>query len=279
MKPYFETNLGKLYHGSCEDILPRLNKKVDLTVTSPPYGDLRLYLKYKFKFENVADQLFKITKRNKIVVWIVGDTVTNGFEEGGCFKQALYFMQAGFGLYDTIIYQKNGMPNPGINRYYQCFEYMFVFSKGKPETTNLIADKKNKTSGAYIIPTERKKNGSLKLKKPVIVNQYGIRTNIWEYNIGYMCSTKDKIAHQHPAIFPEKLAHDHILSWSNKGDTVLDPMMGSGTVAKMCEFLGRKWIGCEIAEEYCEIAAKRIDGLKFGLQQAKKGKRKEGLLY
>ena len=243
---------------------------IDLTVTSPPYDNLRDYnneVTWNFeKFQEVAKELFRITKPGGVVVWVVGDATINGSETGTSFRQALYFKEIGFNLHDTMIYKKHA-PHPPNVRYWQCFEYMFVFSKGKPKTFNpLMQMKKDFEKDPNRIRTYRQKDGSLKTLdenakkrfKKAAQNNYRIADNIWEIQAGYMTSAKDKYAHKHPAIFPEKLAQDHILSWSNPGDIVFDPFLGSGTTAKMALLNGRNYIGIDISEEYCEIARKRI---------------------
>ena len=164
-----------------------------------------------------------------------------------------------------MIYAKDSCPFPETTRYYPAFEYMFVFVKGKIKTVHLIKDKPNKHSGDKVNGTERQADGTtrkmaaIKNRTGRVIQRYGVRQNIWHYKMGYMKSTPDKIAYKHPAIFPEALAHDHIISWSNPGDVVLDPFMGSGTTAKMAKLAGRKYIGFEISEEYCEIARKRLE--------------------
>lgn len=238
------------------------NNSIDLTVTSPPYDDLREYGGHDWDFELLAKQLYRVTKQGGIVVWVVNDQVVDGSETGNSFKQALYFKdKAGFKLHDTMIYRKNGSPFPASrddNRYTQIFEYMFVFSKGKPNAT-LICDKKNRWAGhtSFGQSKVRKKNGELEDRDMKPVPEYSPRNNIWKYNTGKKYSTEDDFAFDHPAIFPEKLAKDHIKSWSDKEDIVLDPFMGSGTTAKMASKLDRKYVGFEINEEYCEIAARR----------------------
>ena len=239
------------------------DNSIDLTVTSPPYDDLRDYNEYEWDFKSLAKQLYRVIKDGGIIVWVVGDKTVNGSETGSSFKQALYFKEIGFNLHDTMIYQKDSLTFPDFNRYYQVFEFMFVFSKRKPKTTNLIRDRNNKKKGCSLKGvTERNKNGSLTesngSRKGRKIKSKSIRFNVWKYGVGNNKTTKDKFAYNHPAMFPEQLAKDHILSWSNEGDIVLDPFMGSGTTAKMSELLNRKWIGFEISQEYVNIAYKRV---------------------
>jgi site-specific DNA-methyltransferase (adenine-specific) len=225
----------ELYCGDCLDILSTLGK-VDVVVTSPPYDNLRTYggVQWNFDiFKNIADRLYGGIKDCGVIVWVVGDSTVNGRESMNSFKQSLYIISLGLLLHDTMIYEKVCSPFTWKNRYTNLFEYMFIFSKGKPCTTNLIADKKNVTAGQKISVYTRDTEGNLKMcnemKVGRVKKEYGVRGNIWRYAVGYMQSTKNKIAFEHPAIFPEKLAEDHIISWSNVGDVVLDPFMGSGT--------------------------------------------------
>jgi len=252
---------NKIYNMDCLQGLRNLeSESIDLTVTSPPYDNLRDYNGFTFDFENIAKELYRVTKQGGVVVWIVNDATVNGSETGTSFRQALFFKDIGFNLHDTMIYEKNSMSMPDNIRYYQKFEYMFVLSKVKPKTFNPIKDHKNtakrwsKTFNVYNADgTMTEKNRDLE------VNEFGVRFNIWKYNTGFSQSTNDKI--NHPAIFPEKLANDHIVSWSNKNDLVLDPFIGSGTTAKMALLNNRDFIGFDISKEYCELANKRIQPL------------------
>lgn len=245
--------------GECEQELKQFpNECIDLTVTSPPYDQLRDYNGYLFDFEGVAKQLLRITKTRGIVVWVVGDSIVNGSESGTSFRQALYFKQIGFNLHDTMIYKKEGSALPDPTRYGQRFEYMFVLSRGKPKTFNPITDVKNKYVGVFSGGVVREKDGITYPRKKRIIPEFSRRSNIWSYSTGYMNTTKDKFAYKHPAMFPEKLAKDHIISWSNEGDLVLDPFAGSGTTLKMAKLLNRNYIGIEISKDYCDIIQKRL---------------------
>ena len=238
------------------------SESVDLTVTSPPYDNLRTYNGYCFDFENIARELYRVTKQGGVVVWVVGDATIDGSETGTSFRQALFFMECGFRLHDTMIYASDKPPLTH-NRYEQQFEYMFVLSKGKPTTFNPI---KVPTIFAGIdkgARTFRESDNRLRSgHKNEVVSDTKIKGNIWKYETGNMCSTKDAVAFNHPAIFPEKLARDHITSWSNEGDIVLDPFMGSGTTAKVARALGRHYIGFEISAEYCDIIRQRLEQTK-----------------
>lgn len=237
--------MNQLFNENCLDTMKRLqNDSVDLTVTSPPYDNLREYKGYSFDFEPIAKELYRITKPNGVVVWVVGDATVKGSETGTSFRQALYFMECGFNLHDTMLYEKNSSTytaRPEGNRYTQIFEYMFILSKGKPKA-NLICDKRNKWAGH--------KDYSGKMKNPV--REFAPRTNIWKYVTSLNSSG-------HPAPFPLALAKDHIRTWSNEGDLVYDPFMGSGTTALAATQLNRNWLGSEIAKEYCDLINRRLD--------------------
>jgi len=229
---------------------------IDLTVTSPPYDNLRIYKGFSWDFEALAKQLFRVTKIGGVVVWVVGDATINGSETGTSFKQALYFKEIGFNLHDTMIYQKQGVVFPHHNRYYQAFEYMFIISKGSPKSYFPIKDKKNITTGKVrVYRTERQKDGSLKRRdgKGKETKDFSIRTNVW-----LMHNNRKGQNTIHPAVFPLRLAIDHIRSWSNPGDLILDPFIGSGTTAIAAIRLQRKFIGIDIATEYCDLAKSRI---------------------
>ena len=253
----------KLIQGDCLEKMKDIpDVSIDLTVTSPPYDNLRKYNGYVFDFEGIAKELYRVTKTGGVVVWVVGDATIRGSETGTSFRQALYFKDVcGFNLHDTMIYQKNSYPFPPINRYYQQFEYMFVLSKGKPSTYNIQRcptderwrNKNNKTS------SQRNKDGTTQKLKCEVGKDDRKMDNIWPLNTGYMKGSKDKLAFKHPATFPDLLAKRHIISWSNEGDTVLDPMMGSGTTGKMAKILNRHFIGIEISREYLDIAKRRIE--------------------
>lgn len=232
---------------------------IDLTVTSPPYDNLRNYHGYTFDFKVVADELYRITKEGGVVVWVVGDKTVKGSESGTSFRQALYFMDIGFKLHDTMIYHKQNPTPMKANRYQQCFEYMFVFSKGKPKTFNPIMTEKKYIENRKVKHYNKNKDGEQISHTYKSTSNMKVVNNIWTYTVGLNNSTKDKIAFKHPAVFPEKLAEDHILSWSNEGDIVFDPFMGSGTTLKMAMLNNRRFIGVDVSDEYVEIAQRRLN--------------------
>jgi site-specific DNA-methyltransferase (adenine-specific) len=245
--------------GNCLEVMKSLpSQSIDLTVTSPPYDNLRTYNGYSFDFEGIAKELYRVTKDGGVVVWVVGDATINGSETGTSFKQALYFKEIGFNLHDTMIWNKGTFTAVGAltSRYAPVFEYMFVLSKGQPKTFNPIKDRQNKTFGRTKHGTFRQEDGTTKplssVGKPIA--EYGQRFNIWDFS-----AEKSNLNRLHPAMFPESLAHDHIVSWSNEGDTVLDCFLGSGTTGKVAKQLNRKFIGIEISKEYLDVSKKRID--------------------
>ena len=249
-----ETN--KNYNESNLETMARMpDNFIDLTVTSPPYDNLRTYNGYYFPFEDIAKELFRVTKDGGVVVWVVGDATIKGSESGTSFRQALFFKEIGFNIHDTMIYYKNNpMPQTG-NRYHQHFEYMFCLSKGSPKTFNPITEP-TKYQG-LVNMKNRGQNGKLEYKKVERTKSKKVG-NVFSYSIGGVISTKDKIAYNHPAIFPEKLVLDQIITWTNENDLIYDPFMGSGTTAKMAILNNRNWIGSEISSEYCNIIEERI---------------------
>lgn len=263
---------NKVYNEDCLQTMKRIpDNSISLTVTSPPYDDLRTYNNkiksiksefngYSFDFENIAKELYRITKNGGVVVWVVGDATHNGSESGTSFRQALFFKEIGFNIHDTMIYMKNNFSNPSSNRYHQIFEYMFVFSKGKPSVFNSIKDRKNIYGGqvgSWGKNTVRQKDGTMKENTKKIIEEYGQRYNVWQYKTSKN-GQEDEIAYEHPAIFPIDLVKDHIISWTNENEIVYDPFMGSGTTAKASMLLNRLFIGSEIDEDYFKIIEKRL---------------------
>ena len=253
----------KIYNEDCVSGMKQIpDSGIDLTVTSPPYDNLRTYNDHAkhFKFEETAQELWRVTKQGGVVVWIVNDATINGSETGTSFRQALYFKEIGFRLHDTMIYQKKGVVYPTFNRYYPNFEYMFVLSKSKPKTVNLIADRKNIWAGHKVTGTERSSEGILEKRLSAklgrVYRDVGVRYNVWQYKASF--TGKNSLRYKHPAVFPLELAEDHIRSWSNEGDIVLDCFMGSGTTAVAANNTGRNFVGFEIDKEYFDLAQQRI---------------------
>ncbi|QMU64560.1 MAG: site-specific DNA-methyltransferase [Flavobacteriaceae bacterium] len=251
---------NKILEGNCVEVMKKFDDNfIDLILTSPPYDNLRTYKGFVFPFEKIAQELYRITKEGGIVVWVVNDATIKGSETGTSFKQALYFNEIGFNLHDTMIFQKtNPIPQIYRKRYNGIFEYMFVFSKGKVKTHNSIKIdclhaglQLNGTTYKNYSKGEQKRG---KMAKPV--KKQKIKGNIWEYVVGK--KKEDQAAKGHPAPFPMALARDHINSWTNEGDLVLDPMNGSGTTCLSALQLGRDYIGIDMSKEYCELAKDRI---------------------
>lgn len=261
--------LNKIYNENCIKTLQRMpDDYLDMTLASPPYDDLRTYNGYQFPFEKIVELLYQKTKPGGVVVWVIGDRTVDGSETLTSFEQAIAFKKAGFFVNDTMIYAKNNpIPSDSGKRYRQAFEYIFCFSKGQPKTFNPIRQAtqpgkafksfritkvgRNDLAHNHVVPTERKLN------------------NIFFYNVG-TSSSSDRIAFQHPAIFPEQLAEDQIYTWSDEGDIVYDCFMGSGTTAKAACNLGRKFLGSEISKEYVEIAEERLIMYRHKLLKPKK---------
>ena len=248
-----------LYLGDCLEVMATMPAdSIDLTVTSPPYDNLRTYNGFTFDFEGIARELYRVTKPGGVVVWVVADATIKGSETGTSFRQALYFKDVcGFNLHDTMIWNKRNCSAIGSSaRYENVFEFMFVLSKGLPATANIIKDRPNKRAGEIQHGSIRQADGSVRKTTGYglrAIAQFGRRHNVWD-----VFPVKSRAERLHPAPFPERLAADHIASWSNPGDVVLDPFLGSGTTGKMAVLAGRQFIGIEISDDYLTIAADRI---------------------
>ncbi len=252
---------GEIYHENCIDTMHRMpDDWLDMTITSPPYDDLRQYNGYHFPVEEIAASLFHKTKPGGVVVWVVGDRTVNGSETLTSFRQALTFKDAGFKVHDTMLYVKNNpIPSDCGKRYRQSFDYMFCFSKGQPKTFNPLTEP-TKSAGTKIKAFRITERGRGNVPDEDIGREIKSErkvSNIFSYNVG-TSSSKDKVAFDHPAIFPEKLVEDQILTWTNAGDLVYDCFMGSGTTAKVAHLLERQWLGSEISGEYVKLAAERL---------------------
>ena len=263
--------INNIYVSDCFSFMKNMDSNsIDMVLTSPPYDNLRKYDGYSFDFLPIARELYRIMKEGAVMVWVVGDQTVDGSETGESFRQALGFMDIGFKLHDTMIYAKDTR-YAQKNRYGNSFEYMFVLSKGVPKTFNPIM-RKTINPGYNKIIRNRQYNGELTEKRYNSPGETPLY-NIWYYSSGFMKITKDVEAYEHPAIFPDNLAGDHILSWSKPGNIVFDPLCGSGTTCKMAKKYGRNYLGCDISERYVEIAKKRIantsvlnvDGNKYGM--------------
>jgi site-specific DNA-methyltransferase (adenine-specific) len=263
------------------------DNSIDLTVTSPPYDlvdydddgnlvthpgkGLRDYQGYDWDFASVAAELWRVTKPGGVVVWVVADATVNGSETGTSFRQALGFMELGFRLHDTMIYHWHKAPLTH-NRYEQCFEYMFVFSNGKPSIFNPLVEPTKHGGKVFSMKSTAvgfSQGASMRKKPdgrdPVVCKNEKIKSNIWSFKAGRTLPNSEKFVYQHPAIFPEALARDHIISWSNPGDIVFDPLCGSGTTLKMAVEQGRQYIGIDISPEYCELSRQRVSMARIPL--------------
>lgn len=247
--------VNKNYNENCLDTMAKMpDNFVDLTVTSPPYDNLRNYNGYLFDFESIAKELYRVTKQGGVVVWNVNDSTKDGSESCTSYRQVLFFKGLGFNV-ETMIWEKTGSGCLGSNLFYgQNFEFMFVLTKGKPKTTNLICDRENKVKSGTVKVNSSLDQSGKGTTRVVERKPFGKRNNIWRFDT--------QKGSDHPAPFPEQLANDHIISWSNEGALVYDPFMGSGTTAKMSILNNRNWIGSEISGEYCKIIESRIENVK-----------------
>ena len=228
---------------------------IDLTVTSPPYDTLRDYNGYQFDPKSMLSAILNVTKPGGVCVWVVGEKI-NGGRSLTSFEHAFIGRDVGWTVHDVMIYQKKNTPFMRSNGYTNCYELMIVFSNGKPRTFNPIMEPTKRNGWETAV--HNKGPDAVNRKRPVKLKKQKVRTNIWQYAVGLGGTTTDKVAFEHPAVFPERLAEDHILSWSEPGDMVLDPMCGSGTTCKMAAIHKRNWIGIDVSEDYIDIARQRI---------------------
>jgi site-specific DNA-methyltransferase (adenine-specific) len=261
--------MGKVIQGDSAEIMKTFEpNSIDLTITSPPYDNVRLFKGHKWDCDTIIKELYRITKVGGVVVWVVADQYINGGRSGSSFRQAVQFQDAGFKIHDVMIYQKSGVAYPAgrkSTRYTQIYEFMFVFCKGKIKTHNLIKDKVNRSYSPNLKPRKKitKNQNGETIIQPLgnVVNQTGYRNNIWTYSTGRGHTSKNSVVFKHPSVFPEPLAEDHIITWSNEGDVVLDCFAGSGTTLKMAAKNNRDYIGIEIDEEYCGIIKENLTQL------------------
>jgi DNA modification methylase len=261
--------MGKVIQGDSAEVMKTFEpNSIDLTITSPPYDNVRLFKGHKWDCDAIIKELFRITKVGGVVVWVVADQYINGGRSGSSFRQAVQFQDAGFKIHDVMIYQKSGYAYPAgrkSTRYTQIYEFMFVFCKGKIKTHNLIKDKVNKSYSPNLKPRKKitKNQNGETIIQPLgnVVNQTGYRNNIWTFSTGRGHTSKNSVVFKHPSVFPEQLAEDHIITWSNEGDVVLDCFAGSGTTLKMAAKNNRDYIGIEIDEEYCGIIKENLTQL------------------
>lgn len=250
--------INKIYCEDCVNLMKKMDDEViDLTVTSPPYDNLRNYNGYSFDVDCISQELLRVTKKGGVCVWVVGDKIVKGNKTLTSFRQALAFQNNGWNVHDVMIYQKKNTPFMRSNAYTNCYEFMFVFSKGSPKTFNPIKTATVRHGEEMLV--HNKKADGINKKIKGMLKPEKVLTNIWQYAVGLGGTTKDKIAFKHPAVFPEKLAEDHIISWSNPDDLIFDPMCGSGTTCKMAMINNRNFIGCDISKEYVDIAKERLN--------------------
>jgi len=246
-----------LFNENCLETMSRMaDESIDMVLTSPPYDNLRTYNGYAFDFEAISKELTRIIKPGGVIVWVVGDQTIKGSESGTSFRQALSFIQNGLNLHDTMIWQKtNPMPKVKTKRYFDCFEYMFVFSKGQPKSFNPIMQPTKQGGKIYNSTTKQITAGKERVQKTFVLNHERFKDNIWPIAVA-----QNKTGHS--AVFPLQLANDHVITWSQLNDLIYDPFMGSGTTAIAAAKHGRRWVGSEISSEYAEMAMKRIEEMK-----------------
>jgi len=256
---------NKIFCGEAAEVMRSFpDESIDMVFTSPPYGTVRSYNGYKFNFQEIAIELTRILKPGGVIAWNEADTIVNGSKTLTPSKHALYFSEeCGLKVHDEMIYEKNSCSFPAKRnglRYSNVYEEVFILSKGKPKSVNLICDKRNRCYGekGFGMASQRRKNGDLVKYERKPTPKFSPRDNIWRVFTGKGYSSKDSNASKHPAISPDLLVLDHIRTWSNEGDIILDPMAGSGTTCVMAKALKRQYVGIEISDEYCQLINERL---------------------
>lgn len=251
-------DINSIYCGDCVELMREMDSDfIDCVVTSPPYDKLRDYKGYNFDCLNIAKELFRVMKYGGVVVWVVGDAIIKGNRTLTSFRQALTFQSVGFNVHDVMIYKKKNTPFMRSNAYTNCYEFMFVFSRGAPKVFNPLKEPTVRSGLEMLVHNKGADGVNKKVLKEL--KKEKTRTNIWEYAVGLGGSTSDRFAFKHPAVFPEKLVMEHILTWTNEGDLVFDPMCGSGTTCKMAKILKRNFIGCDISADYVDLTMQRLN--------------------
>ena len=232
---------------------------IPLTVTSPPYDDLRTYDGLaEWDFMNVARELYRITMPGGVVVWVVQEQIINGSESGESSRQRLAFANIGFRLHHTMVMARTSGYQFSHARYGRPLEDAFILSKGPPRYFCSIRDQKNKSAGQSRNKTNRNPDGSFDRAGRWTTNPYGVRGPIWLYHTGKHHTAKEDYAFDHPALMPEQMAEDHIVSWSKVGDLIFDPFAGAGTTLKMAMLNHRRFLGFEINPKYVKLARRRL---------------------
>ena len=237
MKLFYKTELGKLYHGDCLEIMPQL-EPVDLVLTDPPYGktqnawdDLQVTIDI---FDSMKDLDIVFTCQNPSTSILVSRYIDR-------FKWADVWHKS----------QSTGFLNCKVMPLRQ-HEDIIILSCGKKKYNPQIIKKSF---------CDIRRHG-----KTAASDNYGKFNNERKRSIGIDETYPRSIIYcensqngYHPNEKPTKLFSGLVLTYSDERDLLLDPFLGSGTTAIACERLKRKWIGIEIEEKYCEIAAKRIE--------------------
>lgn len=233
---------------------------IDLTLTSPPYDWIRDYNgtfdPAKFPFVRIAEELYRITAPGGVVLWITRDQQQDCCESGTSAKQMLYFKNIGFNVQTMIVDSISAR-----HRRY-CYgmppQFCFVLSKGRPKAFHPIRDKPNTEPGRIKSWSARNRDGRIRKGKPKEIPKYGRRSHIWLYPTGFGLVSDDPLPRNAPAPMVETVAGDLMLSYSNPGDLILDPMAGLGTTGKVAVKLNRQFIGFERVRKYCDVANDRV---------------------
>lgn len=259
---------GRVVQGDCLSVLPEvLASSVALTVFSPPYDAIRDYNKdWQLDYHRLGIELLRVTEVGGVAAVVIGDGTRNFAKSLTTFRWAVDWVdRVGWKLFECCIYSRHG--NPGAwwsQRFRVDHEYILIFFKGdRPRCFNkepLMVPSKH--AGKVFSGTDRLTNGGFKKITPKAVNEKKCRGTVWNYSTSN--SEGNRLKLEHPATFPDQLADDLIACFSQRGDLVLDPMVGSGTTVVSAAKQGRRFLGIDINEEYVGIASQRLQAESKG---------------
>lgn len=254
-------NINSIICGDSEVVLKNIpDNSIDLVVTSPPYDDLRKYNGFSFNLHNIGVELYRVLKDGGVVAMVIQDSTKDFGKSLTSFRTIVDWCDnIGFKLFETVIYHKNGTEGAWWkHRFRVDHEYMPIFVKGyKPQYFNKEPLKIPSKHGGQVMSgsANRRTDGTT---TPIVkreINLMKCRGTVWDY---MMAGDKNPLKRKHPAVFPDKIPFDFIQCFCPEGGIVLDPFVGCGSTVVMAKKLGRKYIGIDISDEYCELAKERL---------------------
>lgn len=236
------------------------DNSIDIVVTSPPYDAIRDYKGFSYDLHATGKEIQRVLKLGGVAVIVIQDQTKNFGKTLTSFRTILDWCDSfGFKLFETVIYRKYGAEGAWWNKRFRVdHEYIPIFLKGeRPQYFNKEHLKIPSKHGGKTLTGggTRLTNGIRIATRAIKINLMKCRGTIWEY---LTAGDGSRLKHEHPATFPDKLPYDFIQCFCPEGGIVLDPFVGSGTTTVAAKNLGRRYIGIDIAPEYCAIAEKRM---------------------